>query len=155
MEWFLKVVRDNYSNFNGRAQRKEYWMFYLFYLIFMIIAAIADNILGSTFTIGEGDYAVNMGYGWIYLLFGIGLLIPSFAVGVRRLHDIGKSGWWFLIILIPLAGGIWFLVLMCKDSTPGENNYGPSPKAAPVPTTEEADFDNAIAQEDNSNIEGE
>ena len=54
MEWFLKVVRDNYSNFNGRAHRKEYWMFCLFYVIFVIVAMVADNILGTTFTIGEG-----------------------------------------------------------------------------------------------------
>ena len=62
MEWFLKVVRDNYSNFNGRAHRKEYWMFCLFYVIFVIVAMVADNILGTTFTIGEGYYAVNLGY---------------------------------------------------------------------------------------------
>ena len=132
MEWFLKVVRDNYSNFNGRAQRKEYWMFFLFYTIFAIIAMVADNILGTVFTVGEGDYAVSIGYGWIYVLLMIALFFPTFAVGVRRLHDIGKSGWWFLIMLIPLAGSIWFLVLLCKDSNPGDNKYGPSPKAAPI-----------------------
>ena len=132
MEYFLKVVKDNYSNFNGRAQRKEYWMFYLFYMIFAIIAMVADNILGSTFTIGEGYYAVNIGYGWIYVLFMIALLIPTFAVTFRRLHDIGKSGWWWLIMFIPLAGVIWFLVLLCTDSNPGDNKYGPSQKALTV-----------------------
>ena len=128
MEWFLKVVRDNYANFNGRAQRKEYWMFFLFYMIFVIVAMVADNILGSTFTVGEGDYAVGSGFGWIYVLLNIALFIPTIAVGIRRLHDIGKSGWWFLLAFIPLVGGIWLMVLMCKDSNPGENNYGPSPK---------------------------
>ena len=132
MEWFLKVVRDNYSNFNGRAQRKEYWMFYLFYTIFAIIAMVADNILGTVFTVGEGYYTVSIGYGWICVLFMIALLIPTFAVSVRRLHDIGKSGWWWLITLIPLAGFIWFLVLLCTDSSPGDNKYGASPKASTV-----------------------
>ena len=132
MEWFLKVVRDNYSNFNGRAQRKEYWMFYLFYMIFLIIAAVADNILGTVFTVGEGPYAVGIGYGWIYVLLIIALFIPTLAVGVRRLHDIGKSGWWLLIMLIPCAGPIWLLVLTCTDSNPGENEYGPSPKTSTV-----------------------
>ena len=132
MEWFLKVVRDNYSNFNGRAHRKEYWMFFLFYVIFVIVAMVADNILGTTFTIGEGYYAVNLGYGWIWVLLNIALFIPTIAVGIRRLHDIGKSGWWFLLAFIPLVGGIWLLVLMCKDSDPGDNKYGPSPKASTV-----------------------
>ena len=132
MEWFLKVVRDNYSNFNGRAHRKEYWMFFLFYTIFAIIAMVADNILGTVFTVGEGYYAESIGYGWIYVLFMIALLVPTIAVMVRRLHDIGKSGWWWLINFIPLVGAIWFLVLMCKDSNPGDNKYGPSPKASTV-----------------------
>jgi len=125
MEYFLKVVRDNYSNFNGRAQRKEYWMFFLFYMIFAIVAMVADNILGTAFTVGEGYYAVSMGYGWIYVLFMIALLIPTIAVIVRRLHDVSKSGWWWLINFIPLVGAIWFLVLMCTDSSLGDNKYGP------------------------------
>ena len=132
MEYFLKVVRDNYSNFNGRAQRKEYWMFFLFYMIFVIVAIVADNILGTAFTIGEGDYAMSIGYGWIYVLFMLALFIPTIAVMVRRLHDVGKSGWWWLINFIPLIGVIWFLVLMCTDSNPGDNKYGPSPKASTV-----------------------
>ena len=124
MSWFIKVVRDNYANFNGRAQRKEYWMFILFYSIFSIVAIAADNILGLAFTVGEGDYAVSMGYGWLYLLYILGLIMPSLAVIVRRLHDIDKSGWWILILFVPLAGGIWFLVLMCKDSDSSTNKYG-------------------------------
>ena len=115
MEWFLIVVRDNYSNFNGRASRKEYWMFYLFFMIFAIVAMVADNILGITFTVGEGYYAVNIGYGWIYLLFVLALFIPALAVTVRRLHDIGKSGWWMLIMLIPLVGAIWIIVLFSQE----------------------------------------
>ena len=124
MEWFLKVVRDNYANFNGRARRKEYWMFYLFYIIFLIVAAVLDNILGTTF---EFD-GINIGYGYLYLLFALAMIIPSLAVTVRRLHDVGKSGWMFLVALIPLIGGIWLLILMVRDSEPGTNEYGPNPK---------------------------
>ena len=113
-------------------------MFVLFYMIFGIIAAVADNILGIVFTVGEGDYAVSIGYGWIYVLLMIALFIPTFAVTVRRLHDISKSGWWWLIMLIPLAGAIWLLVLMCTDSSPGDNKYGASPKVAPVEVEETA-----------------
>ena len=118
MEWYLKVMR-NYANFNGRARRKEYWMFILFNFIFACAAAIADNLIGTTFG--------AIGYGVLYLAYGLVTFIPSFAVGVRRLHDVGKSGWFCLIALIPLIGAIWLLVLMCIDSHP-DNEYGPNPK---------------------------
>jgi uncharacterized membrane protein YhaH (DUF805 family) len=126
MEWYLKVVRDNYANFAGRARRKEYWMFVLFNMIFAIVAMIIDNILGTTFNIGD---LYSLPYGWLYLLYVLGIIIPSLAVLVRRLHDVGKSGWWFFIVLIPLIGAIWILILVCTDGNPGENIYGPSPKA--------------------------
>lgn len=130
MEWYLKVVRDNYANFGGRARRKEYWMFALFNMIFALIAAIIDNILGTTFSIGGGAYRVPVFYGWVYLIYLLAIIIPSLAVFVRRMHDIGKSGWWFLICLIPFIGAIWMLVLLCTDGNPGVNVYGSSPKAA-------------------------
>ena len=128
MEWYLKVVRDNYANFSGRARRKEYWMFFLFNMIFTIVAGIADNILGTDFTIGEGAYSVSMGYGWIYLIYVLAVIIPGCSVAVRRLHDVGKSGWFLLISLIPLIGVIWLIILMCTEGNKTENTYGPSPK---------------------------
>ena len=66
------------------------------------------------------------------ILYNLALLFPSTAVVVRRLHDIGNSGWWILISLIPFIGSIWLIVLLCTDSNPNENDYGPSPKAAPI-----------------------
>ena len=138
MGWYLKVVRDNYANFNGRAQRKEYWMFLLFNMIFAAIAAVADNIFGTTFTVGSDYYETSMGYGWIYLLYMLAVIIPSIAVFVRRMHDIGKSGWGFLISLIPCIGAIWLLVLTCTDSNPGDNKYGSSPKGSTVAPEETA-----------------
>ena len=119
MNWYLKVLRQ-YADFSGRARRKEYWMFALFNFIFAIVAAILDNIFGLAF---EG-----IGYGVIYCLYGLAVLVPSLAVGVRRLHDVGKSGWMILISFIPLVGAIWLLILFCKDGEPGENKWGSNPK---------------------------
>ena len=126
MSWYLAVLKK-YAVFTGRARRKEYWFFALFNVIFLVVATILDNLLKTTFE--------NLSYGWIYLLYALAVLIPSIAVVVRRLHDVGKSGWWYFIALIPLVGGIWLLVLMCTDSQPGDNQYGPNPKmvaAAPM-----------------------
>jgi uncharacterized membrane protein YhaH (DUF805 family) len=127
MNWFLKCLKQ-YADFRGRARRKEYWMFTLFCLIFGVVAAIIDNVLGVTFTMDAGYYGdMSLGYGWIYLLFGLFILLPSWAVLFRRLHDVGKSGWWWLIMLIPLVGAIWMLVLLCTDSKE-DNQYGSRPK---------------------------
>ena len=117
MEWYLKVLK-NYATFAGRARRKEYWMFVLFNIIAGIILWILDFIIGTYFV--------------LYGLYCLGIIVPSLAVTVRRLHDGGKSGWWIFICLIPLIGGIWLLVLLIMDGTQGENPYGPSPKAAPA-----------------------
>ena len=121
MEWYLKVLRQ-YADFSGRARRKEYWMFTLFNVIFGIAAMVLDNVLG----IAMGE----IGYGPLYAIYALAMLIPGLAVAVRRLHDVGKSGWMILVALIPLVGAIWLLVLMVKDSDPGENGYGPNPKEA-------------------------
>ena len=119
MSWYLSVLK-NYATFQGRARRREYWMFVLFNMIFMIVAMILDNILGTTFSEGY--------YGFIYLIYALALMLPSLAVSVRRLHDVGKSGGFIFIALIPIVGAIWLLVLTCTDGNPGSNNYGDSPK---------------------------
>ena len=121
MNWYLKVLKQ-YADFNGRARRKEYWMFALFNMVFIIVAMILDNVLGLT--------AGELPYGLFYFLYALAVLIPGLAVSVRRLHDVGKSGWMILISLIPIVGGIWLLVLMLTDSNPGENQYGVNPKDA-------------------------
>lgn len=120
MNWYLKVLKQ-YADFSGRARRKEYWMYTLFNLIFAITAAILDNILGTTF--GEIPYGV------IYLLYALVVFIPGLAVLVRRLHDIGKSGWMIFISLIPLIGSIWLLILLVTDSEHGSNKWGSNPKS--------------------------
>ncbi len=119
MNWYLKVLQD-YGDFQGRARRKEYWMFGLFNLIFIIVAVVLDNILGIT--IG------NSGIGPIYLFYSLMLFIPGLSVLVRRLHDVGKSGWMVFISFIPIVGAIWLFVLLVTDSQSGENQYGSNPK---------------------------
>lgn len=128
MKYYLKVLK-NYAGFSGRARRKEYWMFVLFNVLFAIVAAILDNILGTTFKFDMG-YLQNLPYGYIYLVYILAVFIPGLAVGVRRLHDVGKSGWFYLIVLIPLIGAIWIIVLFLTEGTPGPNEYGEDPKAA-------------------------
>ena len=126
MNWYLKVLKQ-WSDFKGRARRKEYWMFVLFNIIFLIIAAILDNILGLTFS-------REIPYGYIYLLYALLVLVPGIAVAVRRLHDISKSGWWYLIVFIPIIGAIWLIVLFVTDGTPGENQWGMNPKEVADPS---------------------
>lgn len=123
MKWWLTCMKK-YVVFSGRARRKEYWMFVLFNVIFAIVAMILDNVLGIAI---EG-----VGYGPLYGLYLLAMIIPSLAVAVRRLHDVGKSGWMILISLIPIIGAIWLLVLMVTDGNPGENQYGPNPKEVTV-----------------------
>jgi uncharacterized membrane protein YhaH (DUF805 family) len=123
MDWYLKVLKQ-YAEFNGRARRTEFWMFALFNLLFGIGAMILDNVLGLTFGM--------LGYGAFYVLYSLAVLIPGLAVSVRRLHDIGKSGWMILVALIPIIGAIWLIVLYATDSNPGENAYGPNPKEVTI-----------------------
>lgn len=123
MEWFLKVVKEHYADFNGRARRKEFWMFFLFmyigiiavYVVGIILALIAD-FLGAIF----------MGVAGLAML---ALIVPYLAVAVRRLHDTGKSGWMFLVSFIPVIGGIWLLIMLATEGQVGDNQYGPDPKA--------------------------
>jgi len=118
MEWYLGVLKK-YAVFDGRARRKEYWMFFLFNMVALVILSIIDSIIG-TFPILYGIYA-------------LGVLCPAIAVCIRRLHDTGKSGWWIFISLVPIIGGFWLLYLMVIDGNPGDNQYGPSPKAGAAP----------------------
>lgn len=120
MNWYLKVLKQ-YADFTGRARRQEYWMFVLFHIIAFVLAILIDNALGLTFS-------AEIPYGWLYVLYGLATFIPTLAVAVRRLHDMGKSGWWYLIFLVPFIGGIWLIVLLCMDSEHGTNNWGDNPK---------------------------
>lgn len=124
MNYYWKVLQ-NYATFTGRARRSEYWYFVLFNVIFAIVAMVIDNVMGTTMQLG---YGVALPYGYVYLLYSLAVFIPGLAVMVRRLHDVGKSGWMFLVALIPLIGAIWLLVLLFTDSQVGDNKWGPNPK---------------------------
>lgn len=119
MEWYLKVLRQ-FKDFSGRARRKEYWMFVLFNIVFGGATVVLDNMLGLAHEM--------LGYGPIYGIYMLLILIPAVAVSVRRLHDIGKSGWMILVGFIPLIGGIWLIILFATDGQPGSNKWGPNPK---------------------------
>ena len=130
MEWYLKVMRDNYANFKGRARRKEYWMFVLVNTIIQIACMVLDNMLGTVFMMDAGPLGeISLGYGWLYFICTLVHFIPVLGLVVRRLHDVGKSGWFYLIFLIPIIGVIWLLVLYCTEGQKQDNKWGPDPKA--------------------------
>ena len=109
--YFIDVIKNQYFNFKGRATRQQYWMYTLFYFILYVVISILGAILGDTVrTI-------------LLALFNLGLLLPSLAIGVRRLHDTDRSGWWYLIALLPFIGSIVLLVFFCLPSTEGENRF--------------------------------
>ena len=146
MEWFKKVVFENYANFNGRARRKEYWMFMLFYFIFSLVLGLISGLLGVLGSL-------------LLLVWSFGLFLPTIAVTIRRFHDSGKSGWWYLASFAPIVplslitymiltetssstmmGVFWVLlvisVVICLipliflflSSESGTNQWGPNPK---------------------------
>ena len=119
MDWYLEVLKK-YAVFDGRARRREYWMFILINLIISVVLVIIDSLIGTVIR--------QAGFGLLQGLYDLAVLIPSIAVTVRRLHDTGRTGWWILIGLIPVIGGIVLLIFMLLDSEPGENQYGPNPK---------------------------
>ncbi len=121
MNWYLKVLKQ-YADFNGRARRSEYWMFTLINVLIIGVLYVLMFMSGSD---GGAMAMVAMG---LVAIYSLAILVPSVAVAVRRLHDVGKSGWMLLVGLIPFIGSIWLLVLYCTDSQPGDNEYGPNPK---------------------------
>jgi len=121
MDMALQPFRK-YFEFKGRARRKEYWLFYLFITVLILALSYLDAVLGLM------NY--ETGAGVLSALFSIAVFIPSITVSVRRLHDINKSGWWYLILLIPLVGIIVFLIFACMPGTNGSNRFGADPKAA-------------------------
>lgn len=118
MNWYFKVLRD-FSNFKGRARRKEFWVFLMINSIMAILMTVLDELLGTKNPII---------YGYFSCIYGLIALVPSIAVMVRRLHDIGKSGWWTLIILIPIIGNTILLVFASFEGEPDDNKWGPDPK---------------------------
>ncbi|MEE1795025.1 DUF805 domain-containing protein [Streptomyces sp. BE308] len=115
MNWYLDVLK-NYAGFSGRARRKEYWMFVLFNFIAAVILMVIGGVIGTQIP---------------YYIYLVAVIVPSIAVVVRRLHDTGRSGWWILISLVPLVGGIILLVFLATEGKYEANEYGANPKLAP------------------------
>ena len=113
MEYFIDAFK-NFSDFSGRARRKQYWMFFLIYSIIYVGLVLIDTFLNTV---------------WLTTIFTIILIIPSLSITARRLHDTGRTGWWQLIYFIPAIGIIVMLIFLCQDSHE-ENAYGISPKFA-------------------------
>ena len=118
MSWYLEAFKK-YAVFGGRSRRKEYWYFMLFNIVVIYVLEGIDRLL-ETLTGLSVDLLIG--------IYALAAIIPLLAVSVRRLHDIDRSGWWYLINLIPLIGPIVMLVFTLLDSTPGDNRYGPDPK---------------------------
>lgn len=131
MKYFILAITKAFD-FRSRSSRPEYWYFVLFNILFAIAAIILDNLLGTTIKINIGTVEVPLPYGYIYFLYLLALMIPGLSAGVRRLHDVGKSGWMMLLAFIPIIGGIWLLVLFVMESDPGDNKWGPNPNNIPM-----------------------
>jgi uncharacterized membrane protein YhaH (DUF805 family) len=119
MESYLKGWK-HFADFKGRARRKEYWMFLLINTLISGVLLMLDIFIGLS--------SNGLGFGFFSIAFALAVISPNYAVAVRRLHDVGKSGWMLLIAFIPLIGVIWLLVLFVSEGNSGENQYGPDPK---------------------------
>ncbi|MEO9575665.1 MAG: DUF805 domain-containing protein [Tateyamaria sp.] len=116
----VKKCLSNYANFGGRAARSEFWWFALFVFLGNFVLSLVDSLLFGT-TLDGQQYSVLGG------LFSLGMLIPSIAAGVRRLHDLDKSGWWYLLIFIPIIGALVLLFFFVQKGTDGGNRFGTDP----------------------------
>jgi len=141
MDMFRPLTR--YADFGGRARRREFWLYSLFLWAMLFLLMYADSALNlggtaeSYSEVGENGFSVgfNMTGGVLTAIFLFAMLIPSIAVSIRRLHDVGKSGWTFLFALVPLFGWAYLLFLYTQPGKPGPNRYGPDPKAGAAGVT--------------------
>ena len=122
MNWYIDVLKK-YAVFSGRARRKEYWMFALFnFIVGIFLFGIASIVVNAEMVTANKVIII------IYLLYTLGIMCPSIAVTVRRLHDTGRSGWWVLIGIVPIIGAIVLVVFTVQGSQQGDNQHGPNPK---------------------------
>jgi len=109
MRYYVNILKNRYADFNGRASREEFWYFTLFNMIIsFILSALSAGILG--------------------MIYSLAVLVPTLAIGARRLHDTNRSGWWQLLMLVPFIGVIVLIVFWVLDSQKEENRFGPNPK---------------------------
>ena len=114
MHWYQEALRK-YADFSTRSRRMEYWMFLV---VNLVIGVVLGAIGGMT------------GMRWISIVYSIFVFVPGLAVSVRRLHDTGRSGWWLLLVCIPILGWLVLLFFYVQEGQPGDNEYGSNPKLA-------------------------
>ena len=112
MHWYQEALRK-YADFSTRSRRMEYWMFLLVNIVISLVLGLVGRMVGLRF---------------ISAVYSIFVFVPGLAVSVRRLHDIGRSGWWLLLCFVPILGWLVLLFFDVQDSQPGDNEYGPNPK---------------------------
>ncbi|HEV3154423.1 MAG TPA: DUF805 domain-containing protein [Candidatus Baltobacteraceae bacterium] len=130
MSWYLRVLR-HYVDFGGRARRMEFWMFALinFLITVVLMIPVIFAVVAHPPNNNDTQWVVSFQNAAIPLnLYSLVVFLPSLAVQVRRLHDIGKSGWWYFIVFVPFAGALILLIFNCIDSEPGSNQWGGNPK---------------------------
>lgn len=111
------VIFQNYTNFSGRAGRREYWLFVLANVLVAIVLGLIDTLIGKNI---------------LGALYSLAVILPGIAVSVRRLHDLGKSGWYILLGLIPIIGALYLIYLFIQEGQKEANEYGEEPKAVQV-----------------------
>ena len=130
--WMIRPYQ-RYADFAGRSRRREFWAFTLFY--WLVMAVILGGFGRPTTLSWPFGYSVTvwLAHGstgvWVSNLFALFSIVPAFAVTVRRLHDVDRSGWWILAWFVPMIGWLILLVFMCLDGSCGRNRYGTDPKA--------------------------
>jgi uncharacterized membrane protein YhaH (DUF805 family) len=138
MAWYLAALK-NYAGFHGRARRREYWMFVLVNAVIGIALIVIGKLTkmpdGPTFGVGMsrnglGVFGIGVfGNPILFQVYALATFLPFLAVEIRRLHDIGRTGWWWLFGLVPVLGWIVLVVFCATDGVAGDNRYGPDPKA--------------------------
>ncbi len=121
-DWYLRGLQ-RYIQFTGRAGRAEFWYYILVYILIILVLRAIDGLL----------FGVNAGNGVLTWLFWLFSIMPNLAIGARRLHDTGRSGWWLLLSLIPIIGLIVLIIWFVSRGAEGDNAFGPAPVATPKP----------------------
>ncbi|WP_114945845.1 DUF805 domain-containing protein [Microvirga calopogonii] len=116
VEQAVRTSIGKFADFSGRASRPEYWYLMLPVIALLFVANLIDSILIGTSALG--------------LIVALATLVPTLSAGARRLHDTGRSGWWLLVALVPIVGGLFVIYLCCQPGTAGPNQFGPEPSSA-------------------------
>ncbi len=127
MSWYLQVWQ-RYAEFTGRSRRMEFWIFFLYNVVILLVLYLAS--VGFAL-VNQPEMGASMYF--IYFAYALVALVPCVACTVRRLHDIGKNGWWVLLVLVPIIGALALLAMMTLDGNHGPNQYGPDPKLTSQP----------------------